>query len=379
MHLRREPETDTDQGRGDRIGEVIEVVAVARPLGPPHPRQRPVERIAEPVHHEQDARRPEVPGRRGHGESPPPRPAPEPSGGRAGRTAGADARSRRAAAPPGARGGTASRAARRRRARRLRRRRRRASVRGARRRLASARAAGVGPAEFLGDGGVHACSLLADHRSTRTSTRLLTDGYQEMFRLAVLQEPIHHATIPPMILRYSAFTDTPEGGNPAGVVLDASTLTDEQMQQIAKDVNYSESAFVTKREAAANTTSATSAPRPRCRSAGTPRSPPPWRWPSATAPATLVFHSAGRCRWRSEDATGRTTATADQRGAAHRGSRRTAVPRRRRSGPRLDRASSTRPSRRGSPTPAPATSILAAATRAAPGRSRLRLRRASRR
>src|SRR4029079_502949 len=68
--------------------------------------------------------------------------------------------------------------------------------------------------------------------------------------LAVLQEPIHHATIPPMILRYSAFTDTPEGGNPAGVVLDASTLTDEQMQQIAKDVNYSESAFVTKREAA---------------------------------------------------------------------------------------------------------------------------------
>ena len=51
-----------------------------------------------------------------------------------------------------------------------------------------------------------------------------------------------------MVLRYSAFTDTPEGGNPAGVVLDASTLTDEQMQQIAKDVNYSESAFVTQRE-----------------------------------------------------------------------------------------------------------------------------------
>jgi PhzF family phenazine biosynthesis protein len=52
-----------------------------------------------------------------------------------------------------------------------------------------------------------------------------------------------------MVLRYSAFTDTPEGGNPAGVVLDASALSDEQMQQIAKDVNYSESAFVTKREA----------------------------------------------------------------------------------------------------------------------------------
>jgi PhzF family phenazine biosynthesis protein len=52
-----------------------------------------------------------------------------------------------------------------------------------------------------------------------------------------------------MVLRYSAFTDRPEGGNPAGVVLDASELSDEQMQRIAKEVNYSESAFVTKREA----------------------------------------------------------------------------------------------------------------------------------
>jgi PhzF family phenazine biosynthesis protein len=52
-----------------------------------------------------------------------------------------------------------------------------------------------------------------------------------------------------MVLRYSAFTDRPEGGNPAGVVLDASQLSDEQMQQIAKDVNYSESAFVVKRDA----------------------------------------------------------------------------------------------------------------------------------
>src|SRR5215207_2376766 len=71
-----------------------------------------------------------------------------------------------------------------------------------------------------------------------------------MLRVAVLQEPIRHATIDHMILRYSAFTDTPEGGNPAGVVLDASSLTDEQMQQIAKDVNYSESAFVTQRDQA---------------------------------------------------------------------------------------------------------------------------------
>jgi PhzF family phenazine biosynthesis protein len=47
------------------------------------------------------------------------------------------------------------------------------------------------------------------------------------------------------ILRYAAFTDRPEGGNPAGVVLDASGLDDAAMQEIAADVGYSETAFVT--------------------------------------------------------------------------------------------------------------------------------------
>ncbi|WCB96061.1 putative isomerase YddE [Baekduia alba] len=49
----------------------------------------------------------------------------------------------------------------------------------------------------------------------------------------------------PDVLRLAAFTDTPEGGNPAGVVLDASALTDAQMQAIAADVGYSETAFIT--------------------------------------------------------------------------------------------------------------------------------------
>src|SRR4051812_24943663 len=49
------------------------------------------------------------------------------------------------------------------------------------------------------------------------------------------------------ILHYTAFTDTPDGGNPAGVVLDASQLSAAEMQQIAADVGYSESAFVTTR------------------------------------------------------------------------------------------------------------------------------------
>ena len=47
------------------------------------------------------------------------------------------------------------------------------------------------------------------------------------------------------ILRYAAFTDRPEGGNPAGVVLDAAGLDDAAMQAIAADVGYSETAFVT--------------------------------------------------------------------------------------------------------------------------------------
>jgi PhzF family phenazine biosynthesis protein len=45
------------------------------------------------------------------------------------------------------------------------------------------------------------------------------------------------------ILRYAAFTDDPRRGNPAGVVLDASGLSGEEMQGIAADVGYSETAF----------------------------------------------------------------------------------------------------------------------------------------
>jgi PhzF family phenazine biosynthesis protein len=47
------------------------------------------------------------------------------------------------------------------------------------------------------------------------------------------------------ILRLAAFTDIPEGGNPAGVVLDATALDDATMQTIAADIGYSETAFLT--------------------------------------------------------------------------------------------------------------------------------------
>jgi PhzF family phenazine biosynthesis protein len=47
------------------------------------------------------------------------------------------------------------------------------------------------------------------------------------------------------VLRYVAFSDRPDGGNPAGVVLDAAGLSDAEMLQVAADVGYSETAFVT--------------------------------------------------------------------------------------------------------------------------------------
>jgi PhzF family phenazine biosynthesis protein len=48
----------------------------------------------------------------------------------------------------------------------------------------------------------------------------------------------------PEVLRYVAFSDDPAGGNPAGVVLDATGLSDERMLAIAADVGFSETAFL---------------------------------------------------------------------------------------------------------------------------------------
>ncbi|WP_431946645.1 PhzF family phenazine biosynthesis protein [Micromonospora marina] len=46
------------------------------------------------------------------------------------------------------------------------------------------------------------------------------------------------------VLRYAAFTADPAGGNPAGVVLDATGVGDAEMQQVAAEVGYSETAFL---------------------------------------------------------------------------------------------------------------------------------------
>ncbi|MFG2220328.1 PhzF family phenazine biosynthesis protein [Streptomyces sp. NPDC087769] len=48
------------------------------------------------------------------------------------------------------------------------------------------------------------------------------------------------------VLRYTAFSADPEGGNPAGVVLDASGLDEAAMLAVAAELGYSESAFLTR-------------------------------------------------------------------------------------------------------------------------------------
>ena len=47
------------------------------------------------------------------------------------------------------------------------------------------------------------------------------------------------------VLRYAAFTNDPASGNPAGVVVDAGQLTEQDMLGVAAGVGYSETAFVT--------------------------------------------------------------------------------------------------------------------------------------
>ena len=53
------------------------------------------------------------------------------------------------------------------------------------------------------------------------------------------------------VLRYAAFTETPDGGNPAGVVLDARGLSEAGMLKLAADVGYSETAFLRPRPSGA--------------------------------------------------------------------------------------------------------------------------------
>ncbi len=72
--------------------------------------------------------------------------------------------------------------------------------------------------------------------------------------MSTLHEPIPSSSdtdatrsSPAHILRYAAFTRDGAGGNPAGIVLDASALSDQEMLGIAARLGYSETAFITER------------------------------------------------------------------------------------------------------------------------------------
>lgn len=59
----------------------------------------------------------------------------------------------------------------------------------------------------------------------------------------------HTPNLPVYIL--NAFVDNEKGGNPAAVILDADTLSNEEKQQIAKEIGLSETAFVSSSKTAA--------------------------------------------------------------------------------------------------------------------------------
>lgn len=102
----------------------------------------------------------------------------------------------------------------------------------------------------------------------------------------------------PTLLHYAAFTDTPLGGNPAGVVLDADGLTDAHMQTIAAEVGYSETAFLT----------ATGQGRYRARYFS-PRAEVPFCGHATIASAIALFHGTGETSLQLETPVGEVPVT----------------------------------------------------------------------
>ena len=100
------------------------------------------------------------------------------------------------------------------------------------------------------------------------------------------------------ILRYAAFSGDPSGGNPAGIVLDATDLDDAAMQQIAADIGYSETAFLIPTGPDDGAACGTSRRSPRSRSAATPPSRRRWPGPNGSVPDRYPG-LGGRARSRS--------------------------------------------------------------------------------
>ena len=95
------------------------------------------------------------------------------------------------------------------------------------------------------------------------------------------------------ILRYAAFTLDGEGGNPAGVVLDAARpgRGPRCSRSRPRSTTPRPRSWCRATTSRMCTTFATSPRSRRCPSAGTPRSRPPWRWPSGTRWTEMVFHT----------------------------------------------------------------------------------------
>ncbi|MGB7447714.1 MAG: PhzF family phenazine biosynthesis protein [Ornithinimicrobium sp.] len=93
-------------------------------------------------------------------------------------------------------------------------------------------------------------------------------------------------------MRYAAFTDGGIGGNPAGVVLDAASLSGQSRLAVAAHAGYSETAFVEESPEEGEFRVRFFSPVPRWRSAVMPPLLRPWRWRSA-----MVAEGFGSTRW----------------------------------------------------------------------------------
>ena len=73
------------------------------------------------------------------------------------------------------------------------------------------------------------------------------------------------------VLRYAAFPTGDAGGNPAGVVLDARGMTDEEMLAVAAEVGFSETAFLF--PPSPRRTASTAPAMPKCATSASSRVP----------------------------------------------------------------------------------------------------------
>jgi predicted PhzF superfamily epimerase YddE/YHI9 len=114
--------------------------------------------------------------------------------------------------------------------------------------------------------------------------------------------------MPPDALRYTAFAASEGGGNPAGVVLDARGMSDREMQALAADIGFSETAFLFPEDSWTGSPTDEGRQRQAQVRYFSPLAEVPFvdtrpsrrRWPmrSASAPdASTSRRSPGECRW----------------------------------------------------------------------------------